>query len=169
MKPTPSTLVFTATVGKVDINPYVRVPDPVVAQLLQDANRTAGPIPAAGTLQGKPFSATVVKFRELWRLYLNTAMRRDASVEVGDTVVVEIWFDGASRREPMPPKLAAALSRNRRARQTFEKLAPSRRKEILRYLNSLKREETLERNVVKVIRFLLGQKVQGLVAVTRAK
>jgi hypothetical protein len=26
----------------------------------------------------------------MWRLYLNTAMRREAAVDVGDTVVVEV-------------------------------------------------------------------------------
>jgi hypothetical protein len=36
--------------------------------------------------------------------------------------------------------------------QDHERLIPYRRKEILRYLNNLKRPETLERNIEKVLR-----------------
>ncbi|HET6962002.1 MAG TPA: DUF1905 domain-containing protein, partial [Terriglobia bacterium] len=66
---------FSATVRKIDINPYVQVPHGIVQKLQQDAQKEKGPIPVKGTLQGKSFSATVVRFRGVWRLYLNTAMR----------------------------------------------------------------------------------------------
>lgn len=159
MRKVASVQKFTATVDRVDINPYVQVPDLVVSKLLQDAGREKGPIPVAGKLQGKSFSTTVVKFRGMWRLYLNTAMRREAGVDVGDTVAVEVWLDDALRLEPVPDKLALAFSKDRQALEAFEKLAPSRQKEILRYLASLKQEETLERNIEKIIQLLRDNKV----------
>ncbi|HKZ86867.1 MAG TPA: YdeI/OmpD-associated family protein [Anaerolineae bacterium] len=160
---------FSATVRKIDINPYVQVPDGIVRKLQQDAKKVKGPIPVKGTLQGESFSATVVRFRGMWRLYLNTAMRHAASVEVGDKVRMGVRFDNTPRTVPAPRKFTLALSKNKRAKEAFQKLAPSRQKEILRYLNGLKRPETLERNIEKVIQFLQGEKVQGLVAVTRAR
>ena len=49
----------------------------------------------------------------MWRLYLNTPMRRDAGGHVGDPVEVEVQFDAALRAEPVPPKLAQVLTQNR--------------------------------------------------------
>jgi len=160
---------FSAKVRKIDINPYVQVPDDILQKLQQAAKKEKGPLPVKGTLQGQPFSTTVVKFRGMWRLYLNTPMRLAANVEVGDQVTVGVQFDHTSRTVSTPDKFTHALSKNRQAKEAFQKLAPSRQKEILRYLNSLKQPETLERNIDKVIQFLQGEPVGGLVAVTRAK
>jgi hypothetical protein len=160
---------FSAKVGKIDINPYVEVPDDILQKLQQDAKKERGPLPVKGTLQGKPFSTTVVKFRGMWRLYLNTPMRQAANVDVGDQVTISVQFDKTPPKVPMSRKFALALSKNQTAKDAFQKLAPSRQKEILRYLNSLKQAETLERNIEKVIQFLQGEPIEGLVAVTRAK
>lgn len=155
---------FMATVRMIGINPYVRVPAAIVRKLHQDAKRQAGPIPVKGKLQGKGFSATVVRFSGMWRLYLNTAMRVAARVEVGDKVTVGIRVDRTPRSEPFPRKLTLAFSKSKAACEAFEKLAPSRQKEILRYLNSLKQQETLDRNVAKVIQFLHGKTAHGPVS-----
>lgn len=160
---------FSAKVGKIDINPYVEVPDDILLKLQQDARKEKGPLPVRGTLQGKPFLANVVRYRGMWRLYLNTPMRQAANVDVGDQVTVGLQFDDAPRNVPAPRKFTVALSKNKQAKEAFERLAPSRQKEILRYLNSLKQPETLERNIQKVIKYLGGEPVEGLVVVTWAK
>ncbi len=54
----------------------------------------------------------------------------------------------------MPEKLMQALNENAKAKITFEQLIPSWRKDILRYLNSLKTEESLDRNIKRVIKQL---------------
>jgi hypothetical protein len=160
---------FTAKVGKIGINPYVQVPDDILLKLQQAAKKEKGPIPVKGTLQGKPFLANVVRYRGVWRLYLNTPMRQAANVDVGDQVTVGLQFDNTPRTVPAPREFELALSKNKQAKETFEQLVPSRQKEILRYLNSLKQPETLERNIEKVIGFLQGEPIEGLVAVTRTK
>jgi uncharacterized protein YdeI (YjbR/CyaY-like superfamily) len=50
-----------------------------------------------------------------------------------------------------------ALQKNRKAKTAFERLTPSRQKEILTYLNWLKRPETLKRNVEKIVAYLLKE------------
>jgi hypothetical protein len=157
---------FSAKVYIIDINPYVKVPDQIISKLHKEMNKVAGPIPVTGKLQGKAFSTTVVKFRGMWRLYLNTPMRKAANADVGDRVSVELRLDKTSREVPSPRKFTLALAKNKKAKVAFEKLTPSRRKEILRYLNNLKQEETLERNIAKVIQFLEGKKVTGLIVAT---
>jgi hypothetical protein len=160
---------FSAKVGKIDINPYVQVPDDILLKLQEAAQKEKGPIPVKGTLQGKPFLANVVRYRGMWRLYLNTEMRRAADVYVGDKVTIRLQFDAAPRTVAAPREFTLALSKNKQAKEAFEKLASSRQKEILRYLNALKQPQSLERNIQKVIGFLQGEPVEGLVAVTRAK
>ena len=141
--------------GAEPINPCVRVPQRVVAALRAASGKNQA-LPVRGTLQGKPFRAHVVRYLGAWRLYLNGAMRRNAGADTGDRVSVALYHDAVPRRHKMPPGLAAALARNKRARAAFEALAPSRRKEILRYLGNLKREESLRRNTAKVLSYLTG-------------
>jgi hypothetical protein len=132
--------------------------------LFRQAGKSKGPIPVRGTLNGKRFRQTVVKYQGAWRLYLNTEMRREAGVEVGDVARVEIEFDPAPRAAPMHPVLGRALAKNKAARVAFEKLRPSHQKEILRYLNSLKSEKSAARNVEKVIRQLTGKPAKNVLS-----
>jgi hypothetical protein len=157
---------FSAKVEIIDINPYVKVPISIVERLHRELKKEAGPIPVKGKLQGKPFIANVVKFRGMWRLYLNTPMRKAANKDVGDRVRVELQLDRSIRKTPSPRKFTLALAKSRKAREAFAKLRLSRQKEILRYLGNLKQEETLERNIAKVIQFLEGKKVEGLIVAT---
>jgi uncharacterized protein YdeI (YjbR/CyaY-like superfamily) len=88
-------------------------------------------------------------------------------VRHGDTADVEIEFDPRPRAEPVPEKLAEALKTDETARTEFEKLSPSRQKEILRYLNSMKTEVSLVKNVEKVVRHLTGKPTDTLHALMR--
>jgi len=148
---------FSAKIQIIGINPYVLLPNPVLKELFRQADKSKGPIPVRGRLNGKKFVQTLVKYSGKWRLYLNTPMRIAAGIDVGDMAHVEIEFDAMPRIIPIHPKLSAALARNKKARQAFDQLIPSRRKEIVRYIGSMKTEESAERNVVKVIRHLLGK------------
>jgi uncharacterized protein YdeI (YjbR/CyaY-like superfamily) len=89
-------------------------------------------------------------------------MRRAANKDVGDRVTVDLEFDPEPRLVPMPPMFKRALSKNPAAKAAFEAMAPSRRKEILRYLASLKTEVSLRRNVDIVIGHLHGQKPKSV-------
>jgi uncharacterized protein YdeI (YjbR/CyaY-like superfamily) len=86
------------------------------------------------------------------------------------SIVIEahIWldFDPTPRTEAMPPNLEGALARHKVAKAAFEKLIPSRQKGILRYLNSMKTEGALERNIKRDIRQLLGEKTDGVRHIT---
>jgi uncharacterized protein YdeI (YjbR/CyaY-like superfamily) len=58
----------------------------------------------------------------------------------------------------MRPAFAKALKANKRAKARFDALAPSRRKEILRYLNNLKGAEAIERYIRSTIAMLSASK-----------
>jgi uncharacterized protein YdeI (YjbR/CyaY-like superfamily) len=79
-------------------------------------------------------------------------MRKGATVGVGDTAEIVLEPDLEPRLEPVPDLLEEALNRDGGAKAAWETLVPSRRREILRYLNSMKSPDALARNVEKVIR-----------------
>ena len=143
---------FSAKVFKLGINPCVDVPREVLNELQKQAGQTSGPIPVRGRLNNKPLRTTVVKYQGAWRLYLNTQMRKDAGIDVGDQAKIEIEFDPKPRITPMNQALADALSKNKKAKIAWAKLPPSHQKQILLYLNFLKSREAIERGVKKVLK-----------------
>lgn len=146
-------LKFTAKIGIVGINPCVNVPEEISRVLGKKGN-----IPVRGAVNGFPFRSTLVPVKEgPYRLYLNMGMRKGAGAEAGDTVEILLEPDPDPRPEPVPGPLMDALGLDPGAAAAWDALAPSRRREILRYLNSLKSRDALARNVEKVIRILKGR------------
>lgn len=142
---------FSAVIYKLGINPCVDIP----AQVSQAFGRK-GPIPVRGLLNQVPIRATLVPTgQDRYRLFINGEMRKQAQVEVGDEVQIELEFDEAPRTIPMPEAFVQALAHNPAARAAFESRTASRRKDILLYLNSLKRTETLEKAIERVIESML--------------
>jgi len=144
---------FSARILKIGINPYVGLPEDVLNALFKQADRTKGPIQVRGTVNGKRFKQTLVKYQGAWRLYINGEMRRAAEIDVGDEAHIKIEYDPVPRIESSPAKFVSALSKNKTAQAAFESL---------RYLNAMKTESSLERNIEKVIQHLLGEKPKGL-------
>jgi hypothetical protein len=149
------------------INPVVDVPAEVLEYLFKKRGKRTGAIPVKGKLNGAKFTHNIVKYAGAWRLYLNGPMRKSAGIDTGDIARVELDYDAKPRVTPMPEKFAAALKQNKTARAEFEKLSPSRQKEILRYLGSMKTEESLVRNVEKVVKHLVGEPTDRLHALIR--
>ena len=145
---------FEAEIYKHGINPCVDVPAQV-----SEAFGIRGNVPVVGSLEGVEIRSTLVPIGGgRHRLYIHTDMRKRANVDVGDRVHLELQLDTQPRAVPMPDQLARALEENQAAKGAWEALRPSRRKEILIYLNWVKRPETLERNIRKTIRELTNQR-----------
>ena len=142
------------------INPCVVVPAKLIAALKAESGKNQS-IPVRASLQGRPFQANLVRYRGAWRLYLNGTIRKAAGAEPGDRVTVTLAFDPRPRTLPVPTAFAKALAADRKAKAAFEALPPSRRKELLRYLGNLKREESLLRNIGRMLRHLTGKKVDA--------
>ena len=133
------------------------LPDTVLKALFKEAKKDKGHIPVKGTINGYGFTQTLVKYSGKWRLYLNIPMRTGSSSDVGDKVSLNIEVDPSDRTVPMHPKLQLALQKNKKANTVFLQLPPSHQKEICRYINFLKTDESINRNIEKAINFLLGK------------
>jgi hypothetical protein len=160
---------FVATIRLLGINPYVAVPAAERRALFRAAGRDKGPIPVRGRIDQAPFRQTFVKYQGAWRLYLNTPVRRAAGKDVGDRVTVELEYDPAPRREPVPAVLRQAFAGQPRAHGAFAQLPASRQKEICRYINGLKTEQSRARNVQSVLQHLSGEQSSHVPAFLRPR
>jgi hypothetical protein len=151
-------LRFTATIGIIGINPHVIVPDEIVQALLAAAGKKALPVPVAAVINKTGYTANVVRYAGAPRLYLHGVVRKEAGVDVGDSVTVALAYDPKPRVRPAPPELLAALADNPEAKAAWEALAPSHRKEYVAYLDHLKSKEALARNVERTIAMLLSKR-----------
>jgi hypothetical protein len=151
---------FQAHIRKEGINPYV---DPPLgtAQML---GYVGGVVPVRVLLEGKPFKAnlmplgvkrTKAKPGTHHRLYLHGLMRKTVGKDFGDRVKVVLAADKSSRAEPMNPALAKVLKKSPKAKAAFARFSPSHQKELKRYLNHLKSPEALNRNISKIMNYLL--------------
>ena len=138
-------------------NPYVFIPSTILTKLFEEAQKEKGHIPVRGTINGKPYQQTLLKYSGDWRLYINMKMLKDSPKRIGETIEVEIAFDPSDRTIVPNAKFIRALKENKEAKLVFDHLSPSKQKEIVRYIANLKTEESIEKNVKRAINFLLGK------------
>ena len=148
---------FNAQIQIIGINPYVLLPDEVLDGIFTQAKKDKGPMPVKGFVNGYPFLQRLMKFKGMWRLYINTSMLKNSPKRIGETINIEIEFDPERRVVEHHPGFVAALQQNKKAKAIFDKLTPSIQLEIVRYISNLKTEESINRNIAKAIDFLLGK------------
>lgn len=148
---------FEAELKIIGINPYVSVPEKLLASIFKKAGKDKGKIPIKGTVNKVPYTQTLVRYAGEWRLYINTKMLKDSPKKIGTTLKVTAEFDGADRTIAPHPKLALALNKNKKAKAVFDQLRPSLQLEVVRYIANLKTEASIDKNVTKAIDFLLGK------------
>jgi hypothetical protein len=154
---------FLAQIEIVDGNPYVRVSKARAERLKQGWRR---PLPVLVRIDGEPETEPWrINMMPLgdgrFRLYLHGIVRKASGTKVGDRVRVDVHFDSAYRggpAHPMPAWFRVPLAKNRRAKQAWDALVPSRKKEFLRYLSWLKSKAARERNVARALHVLSGKK-----------
>ena len=82
---------------------------------------------------------------------ISKANRSTLGVEIGDTIDATIELDAAPREVEIPEDLADALAAAAGARNAFDALPYSQRKEHVRAILEAKRPETRERRITAVV------------------
>ncbi len=141
-------------------NPYVHVSAVQAQELISDWKR---PMPVLVQINGAPTPPWRINMMPIgngdYYLYLHGDVRKASNTKVGDMVTVDVEFDTDYKNgpmHPMPDWFQNALDENLKAKENWEALTPSRKKEILRYFSWLKSDEAIERNVKKAILVLSG-------------
>lgn len=148
---------FTRTIKIIGVNPYVSVPDKILHYLFDQAGKQSGPIPIRGTIGGKPYTQTLVRYSGEWRLYINTKMLKNSPRHVGESITLTIDYDPSDRTLPIHPALQQALAADEYASKTIASLTPSHQKEINRYISNLKTDVKIQHNVQRAIDYLHGK------------
>jgi hypothetical protein len=146
------------------LNPYVLVSAQKAALLKPNWRR---PMPVRVQINGEPDPPWRINMMPVgdgsFYLYLHGDVRELSGTKAGDVVNVEISFDHEYRggpADPMPSWFEDALRLNRAAQLGWERLPPSRQKEIVRYLVRLKSLEAQQRNTKQALHVLAGGKAR---------
>jgi hypothetical protein len=110
--------------------------------------------PVRVTVNGHTFSGRIGRMGGQSLLGFNRAVREAAGVAPGHVLELDVVLDAAPREVEPPPALAAALKRDRVAREAFDTLAHSHRKEFARWVAEAKRPDTRERRVAETLQML---------------
>ncbi|MDT7584948.1 MAG: hypothetical protein QOE32_2498 [Pseudonocardiales bacterium] len=129
----------------------IRVPEEVVTGL--GSHRRP---PVRVTVGAHTYRTTVAPMGGAYFVPLSAENRNLAGVAAGDQVDVDIELDTAPREVTVPAELAAALEREPGARQAFDALSTSRRREHARQVETAKAEATRQRRIAKVLDELRG-------------
>ena len=150
---------FQATIHKQGPNPYVDIPERVSCAFSQ--YEYASRISVEGKLNRVSIQATLVPAgKGRHRLYVNGGMRSAAGVGVGNTVAFELRATTPEAVRP-PADVATALRRVDGAEAAFDALSPSHRRELLRYIDDARTQDTRHRRILKTVDHVLGKQAHG--------
>jgi hypothetical protein len=92
------------------------------------------------------------------RLGLTQAIRRELGKTFGDVVDIKLWEDQEERIVIVPNDVQELLNQNEKAKDFYEKMSYTHKKEYIRWIEDAKKEETRKRRKIKMIEMLLEGK-----------
>jgi hypothetical protein len=107
--------------------------------------------PVRVTIGGHTYRSTIAVYGGRYFLPLNRQNREAAGVAAGEEVTVELEGDAEERTVDVPEDLQAALDADAVARDAFDALSYSHRKEYADWIVEAKREDTRRRRVDKTL------------------
>ena len=122
----------------------------VPADVITALNKGKKP-PVKVTVNGFTYQSTVAVMGGAFMIPLSQERRAAAGVEAGEEIEVTLELDTEPRTVEVPDDLAAALVAKAGAREAFDKLAYSVRKEHVRQVESAKAAETRTRRITNIV------------------
>lgn len=107
------------------------------------------------SLNGYTYRTTLATMGGVFMLSLSAENREAAGVQAGQTVEVTLELDTEPRSVEVPDDLAAALAMAPGAREAFDALSFSARKEFVRQVETAKAPETRERRIAGIVAKLI--------------
>jgi hypothetical protein len=140
---------FSAKIYKIGINWCVDVPSAITGKMAVHKSY----IPVKGEINHFAFTKTLVPVKNsVYRLLVYSAMLKGGKTALGEIASFTLEQDSTKVMKDYPvPKLLTEMLDNNKLKADFVNLTPSRKKEILKYLSYLKTEETLRKNINKLV------------------
>ncbi|MGO2424279.1 MAG: YdeI/OmpD-associated family protein [Brevibacterium aurantiacum] len=138
-------VTFSTTLLQLGNNVGIEVPEDIVLGF-----GVGKRVPVIVTIAGYSYPSTTAVMGGKLLLPLAKEHREASGVSGGETHEVTLTHDTSSRETPVPDDLAEALG-SAGVREVFDGLAPSKRKEHVRQVESAKAEATRERRIAKIV------------------
>jgi Domain of unknown function (DUF1905)/Bacteriocin-protection, YdeI or OmpD-Associated len=143
--------VFSAQIYKIGIIRFVDVPKDISLAIGDGAPH----VPVRAEIDGIPSHTTLVsRGKRCYRLAIHGDIRKKLKVDAGAVLEIALQRDDAPREPALPPALVLALRNSPKAQAAFRKMTTALRRQVVRYLTSVKQQQTLERRVTKLVRLL---------------
>ena len=140
---------FKAKIYQTGINWCVDVPSEITESLTPEKGR----IYIKGQINGFDFIKTLMPVKSAYhRLFVNKTMMQGGNTGLGQVATFNIEQDNERtvKEYPTPLILVEQLKENQLTTE-FDNLTTSKKQNILKYLNYVKTEETLLKNIDKLI------------------
>jgi bifunctional DNA-binding transcriptional regulator/antitoxin component of YhaV-PrlF toxin-antitoxin module len=116
-------------------------------------------VPVKISVNGADYRSTIFRMGGKYLLGLPKRFREAGGIGAGEMIAVEIERDTEIRVIIPPKDLAEALAENNQAKEVWENLSYTHRREYVTAIEDAKRAETRERRVRKTIEELLKKKI----------
>lgn len=145
---------FNTTIVQMGNNTGIEVPPDIVEKL------GAGKKPPVKiTLKGYTYRSSIAVMGGKYMVSLSAENRKNAGVQGGETLDVEIAVDTEKREIAVPPDLQAALDANPAAKQFFAGLSYSNKRRHVEPIEAAKAPETRQRRIEKSVQMFSEGKV----------
>ena len=115
---------------------------------------TRARVPIRGTINGFPFRSSLMPCGSGRMMPVNKRLCEGAGVQPGDVVDVVMERDAEERTVDAPPELKRELVKSEVARERWDGLAFTHKKEMANSISGAKQEETKKRRLAKVMNVL---------------
>jgi hypothetical protein len=127
----------------------VEVPAPVVATL-----GGKGRTPVNAAFNGVPYRGSIVTMGDAFVLGVTKAIMSQAGVGSGDELEVAVELDTEERTIAAPPDLEDALAKAGKARDRWERLSYSHKREYVQAIEEARKPETRARRIAQAVESL---------------
>ncbi|HLU09704.1 MAG TPA: YdeI/OmpD-associated family protein [Oceanobacillus sp.] len=107
--------------------------------------------PVRVTIGSYTYRSTVAAYGDVFMLPVSAENREAAGIKAGDEIEVTIELDTEPRTVEVPNDLAAALAEKPGAREAFDALSYTMRKEYVRQVETAKAQATRERRIAGIV------------------
>jgi hypothetical protein len=127
-----------------------------VVQLPFDPKEAFGRVraPVVVTVNDHSFRTTTMRYGDVDMIGLNREVRDATGLTAGDRTIFELAADTQPREVEVPEALASALHDDAAAREAFDALSYTHRREYARWIDEARREETRQRRVARAVELL---------------
>jgi Bacteriocin-protection, YdeI or OmpD-Associated/Domain of unknown function (DUF1905) len=110
--------------------------------------------PVVVTVNGHSFRTTTMRYGDVDLIGLTRGVRDASGLAAGDRAVFELAADTQPREVEVPEALAIALHDDVSAREAFNGLSYTHRREYARWIEEAKREDTRKHRVARAVEML---------------